>query len=237
MNFDFENKTVIVTGGTGALGVSIVNTFINANAKVIATYRDEQQAKSFWLNVPDSKNKVSLVKCELTNQQDVDNLLIKASSLGQLRALINAAGGYRYGLIEETEEPVLNSLLDYNLKTTYLTSRSAIPFLRKSQLGSIVNVGAKSGITGEKGNGPYGISKAGVLLLTQVLDAELKRYGINVNAVLPSIIDTKANREMMPNSDFSRWVRPTDIANLILFLASDYARAIHGAGVPISGEI
>ena len=115
--------------------------------------------------------------------------------------------------------------------------RAAIPFLRKSQLGSIVNVGAKAGINGEKGNGPYGISKAGVLLLTQVLDAELKRYDINVNAVLPSIIDTKTNREMMPNSDFSRWVRPTDIANLILFLASDYARAIHGAGVPISGEI
>ena len=105
MNFDFGNKTVIVTGGTGALGVSIVNAFINANAKVIATYRDEQQAKSFWLNVPDSKNKVSLVKCELTDQQDIDNLLVKASSLGQLRALINAAGGYRYGLIEETEEP------------------------------------------------------------------------------------------------------------------------------------
>ena len=126
-------------------------------------------------------------------------------------------------------------MLDLNLRTTFTVCRAAAPVLAAAGGGAIVNVSARAALRGEAGNGVYGATKAAVLALTQSLSEELKDAGVNVNAVLPSIIDTPANRAAMPNSDPAKWVAPADLANVIVFLSSATAAAVHGAGIPVYG--
>ena len=149
--------------------------------------------------------------------------------------MVNLAGGYRWTRVADTDDATLEHLLDLNLRTTFAMCRAAAPALVAAGGGAIVNVSARAALRGEAGNGVYGATKAAVLALTQSLSAELKGDGVNVNAVLPSIIDTPANRKAMPKSDPATWVAPADLASVIVFLASDAAAAIHGAAIPVYG--
>jgi NAD(P)-dependent dehydrogenase (short-subunit alcohol dehydrogenase family) len=161
---------------------------------------------------------------------------VAASHFGRLDVLINIAGGFAFETIAEGDPKIWRRMYALNVLTALNTSRSALPYLAASGAGRIVNVGAMGALQAGSGMGAYGASKAGVHRLTEALAAEWNGK-ITVNAVLPSIIDTPANRASMPNADFAKWVTPDELAKVILFLASDAARAVTGALLPVSGRI
>ena len=234
MRFDFGGGTVLVTGGTGALGGAVVERFLEAGARVLVTYVVEAEVAPFQERFAAHGARVALQRCDLRRGAEVAALLERAAA-GSLRAVVNLAGGYSWTRVADADDAALEHLLDLNLRTTFTVCRAAAPVLTAAGGGAIVNVSARAALRGEAGNGVYGATKAAVLALTQSLSEELKDAGVNVNAVLPSIIDTPANRAAMPKSDPARWVAPGELANVIVFLASDAARAIHGAGIPVYG--
>ncbi len=160
-----------------------------------------------------------------------------AETFGGVDALINIAGGFRWETLADSTPESWAGLYKMNVLTAANASRAAIPHLRKSAAGRIVNIGANGAVKAAMGMGPYAASKAGVHKLTEALAEELKADGITVNAVLPSILDTPTNRADMPDADPSAWVAPDDLAAVILFLASEAARAVTGALVPVTGRV
>jgi NAD(P)-dependent dehydrogenase (short-subunit alcohol dehydrogenase family) len=160
-----------------------------------------------------------------------------AGHFGGLDALLNIAGGFRWETLEAGSWETWSTLFKLNVQTATNASRAAIPHLRRSAAGRIVNVGANGAVKAAAGMGAYAASKAGVHKLTESLSEELKPDGITVNAVLPSIIDTPTNRADMPKADFAAWVAPADLAAVMLFLASDAARAVTGALIPVTGRV
>ncbi|MBU2136072.1 MAG: SDR family NAD(P)-dependent oxidoreductase [Alphaproteobacteria bacterium] len=155
---------------------------------------------------------------------------------GRLDVLINIAGGFRWQTLDEGDPAVWDLLYATNVKTAANASRAALKLLKASPAGRIVNIGAAGAVKAAAGMGAYAAAKAGVHRLTESLAEELKADGVTVNAVLPSIIDTPANRADMPEADFSAWVAPADLAEVILFLASPAARALTGALIPVTGR-
>ena len=234
MRIDFGGGTVIVTGGTGALGGAVVQGFLEAGARVLATYVVEAEVAPFRERFAGQAERVELQRCDLRRAGEVSALFERVAP-DSLRAVVNLAGGYTWTRVADADDTTLEHLLDLNLRTTFTVCRTAADVLAAGSGGAIVNVSARAALRGEAGNGVYGATKAAVLALTQSLSAELKDSGVNVNAVLPSIIDTPANRAAMPNSDPGNWVAPAALANVIVFLASGDATAIHGAGIPVYG--
>ena len=159
------------------------------------------------------------------------------TKFGRLDALLNIAGGFQWEGIADGKVDGWDRMFAMNLKTALNASKAALPYLIESGAGRIVNVGAQSALHAASGFGPYAASKSAMHRLTESLADELKLKGVTVNAVLPSIIDTPVNRRDMPNADFSRWVAPADLAAVILFLASDEAKAVTGALIPVSGRV
>jgi len=155
---------------------------------------------------------------------------------GRIDVLVNAAGGYSGGTpLHETPLDAWDRMLDVNVRTVYVVSRAVVPAMLRQRSGKIVNVSARAALQAGAKMGPYSAAKSAVLRLTEAMSAELKASGIHVNCVMPSTIDTPENRQSLPKSDPSRWVTPEALADAILFLASDAARAIHGAAIPVYG--
>ncbi|MDH5204433.1 MAG: SDR family NAD(P)-dependent oxidoreductase, partial [Hylemonella sp.] len=160
-----------------------------------------------------------------------------AQALGGLEGLVNVAGGFRWETVGAGSVQTWDSLYEMNLRTALLASQAALPHLRASGQGRIVNVGALASAQAGLGMGAYAASKAGVSRLTEALAEELKDQGVTVNAVLPSILDTPANRADMADADFSRWVQPAQLAEVIAFLLQDAAVAVTGALIPVRGRV
>jgi NAD(P)-dependent dehydrogenase (short-subunit alcohol dehydrogenase family) len=159
------------------------------------------------------------------------------AATGRLDVLVNVAGGFVWQTTEAGDLATWDRLHALNLKTALNTCRAALPHLKASPDGRIINIGANAALKSASGMGAYGASKAGVHRLTEGLAEELKSSRVTVNAVLPSIIDTPANRADMPDADFSAWVAPSDLASVILYLASPEARAVTGALIPVTGRV
>jgi len=152
-------------------------------------------------------------------------------------ALVNTVGGYRGGKpVHEADLADWDFLFNVNVRTTLLCCRAVIPQMVKQQSGKIINVASRDGLSGSAGYAAYSASKSAVLRLTESLANELKVSNINVNCIMPGTIDTPQNRAAVPNGDFSRWVEPAAIAEVILFLASDASRAVNGAALPVFGK-
>lgn len=160
-----------------------------------------------------------------------------ADRFGGLDALINVAGGFRWETLENSLMEGWHRLFLMNVQTAANASRAAIPHLKRSAAGRIINIGANGALKASAGMGPYAASKAGVHALTESLAEELKADGVTVNAVLPSIIDTPTNRIDMPKADFASWVSPAELAAAILFLASEEASGVTGALLPVTGRV
>ena len=224
----------MVTGGTGALGGAVVEGFLEAGARVLVTYVVEAEVAPFRERFAGQGERVQLQRCDLRRGGEVAALFERVAP-DSLRAVVNLAGGYTWTRVADADDAALERLLDLNLRTAFTVCRAAAPVLTAAGGGAIVNVSARAALRGEAGNGVYGATKAAVLGLTRSLSEELKDAGVNVNAVLPSIIDTPANRAAMPNSDPAKWVAPEHLASVIVFLASDAAAAVHGAGIPVYG--
>jgi NAD(P)-dependent dehydrogenase (short-subunit alcohol dehydrogenase family) len=227
---NFANKTVVVTGGTGALGRAVVGVLLSAGAQCRVPYVVEAEAATY-----PHKDRVVLVgHCELTNEADVARLY---DGVTDLWASIHIAGGFAMGAVADTDKAGMLDMLNTNFVTCYLCSRAAVQNFGPSG-GRIVNITARPGIEPRQGGGmaPYATSKAAVAAFTQSLAAEVANRGILVNAVAPSIIDTPANRAAMPKADHAAWPKPEEIAATIAFLASPENKVTTGAVVPVSGR-
>jgi NAD(P)-dependent dehydrogenase (short-subunit alcohol dehydrogenase family) len=225
-----DGKVIVVTGALGALGSVVVDLALARGARVASVDHAPTQ-------VPATPNQLELGGVDLTDAAAAKKAIDAAAShFGKLDALINVAGGFSFETVAEGDPKTWQRMYALNVTTTLNASRAAIPHLTASGTGRIVNVGALGALQASAGMGPYAASKAGVHRLTEALAAEYKGR-ITVNAVLPSIIDTSANRASMPKADFSKWVRPNELADVILFLVSDAASAVTGALLPVSGRV
>ena len=229
--FDFTDEVVVVTGGAGALGTAVSQRFIDAGAQVaaidIADVDDAHEA------LPEDEN-IGYHQADLTDEPSVEKVIDTiVQEYGQIDILANIAGTWRGGSpLHETDASMFDLLFDVNLRTMFLTSKHAMAHLQASN-GAIVSVSARSSLEGGSGDALYRASKAGVRLLTESIAKE--HLGtVRANAVMPSILDTPMNREMMQPSD--DWVDPSDVAVVILFLCSDASSVTSGAAVPVYGE-
>ena len=230
---DLEGKRVAVTGGFGALGAATVDALQKAGARVAALDRVDAPPPS----VPLGKA-VLFGGVDIADERAAESALADvAKALGGLDALVNIAGTFRWEKVEGGSLDTWDFLYRVNLRSALAASRAALAYLVASGSASIVNVGAIGALKPGAGMGAYAASKQGVMKLTEALAEELKEKGITVNALLPSIIDTAPNRADMPNADFSRWVKPSELADVIVFLLSDRARAITGALIPVAGRV
>ncbi len=184
-------------------------------------------------------DKALLGLIDLTKKAEVDQFIEKvSSSFGQIHILVNTTGGYKPGKpVHETDEPFWDSMLELNAKTAFLLdSAVARVMVNKGSRGRIINVAGKAGLSSFATGAAYSAGKAAMLRLTEAMSAELIKQGITVNAVLPSTIDTPQNRASEPKADFSKWVTPESLADVIAFLCSDSARDISGASIPVYGR-
>jgi NAD(P)-dependent dehydrogenase (short-subunit alcohol dehydrogenase family) len=243
MSERFAGKLVLVAGGTGGLGRAVSHAFLEEGAKVVVTYREQKEfdalkseagAQGSSIDVHQVEGHRVDVTDETAVHQLIDSVLAEHT---RLDALVNTVGGYAGGVnLWELETKVFDQMLALNLRSGYVLSRAAIPAMLKQKHGAIVNVASKAALDHAAGAAAYAASKAGALALMDSLAAEVKGTGVRVNSILPSIIDTEANRKAMPNAEFAKWPKPQDIARVILFLCSDDAKVIHGAAVPVYGD-
>ena len=225
-----NGKVIVVTGASGALGKVVAEVALAQGARVAGVDHAPSQ-------LPATSNRIELGGVDLTDAAQAKKAIDAAAAhFGRLDALINIAGGFAFEQVAEGDPKTWQRMYALNVLTALNASRSAIPHLEASSTARIVNVGAMGALQAGAGMGAYAASKAGVHRLTEALAAEWKGK-ITVNAVLPSTIDTPANRASMPKADFEKWVRPEELANVILFLASDAASAVTGALLPVSGRV
>ena len=238
MSAKFDGKVVLVAGGTGGLGRAVTLAFLEDGARVIITYRVQKEfdglKSAAGKNEPNLEGYVVDVTDEAAVRQLVEKIVGKYR---RLDAMVNTVGGYAGGTkLWELETKVFDQMLALNLRSGYALSRAAVRAMLKEGRGAIVNVAAKAAVDHAAGAAAYAASKSAAVALLDSLAADLKGSGVRVNSILPSIIDTEANRKAMPTADFSKWPKPEDIARVILFLCSDDAKVIHGAAIPVYGD-
>ncbi|MEW6143786.1 MAG: SDR family NAD(P)-dependent oxidoreductase [Thermodesulfobacteriota bacterium] len=232
-----QDKVAVITGGTGGLGKAVVSLFLAEGAYVLSTYIDDAELEGCLGLRDEYKSRVVFGKANVTKASNVANVAQKTiEKFSRIDILVNLVGGFAQSPLADTDEEAWDTMMNTNLKSAFLTSRSVIPHMIKQGRGSIVNIASRPALKGSPGLAAYGASKAGVLNLTQSMAEELKEHNINVNAVIPGTINTPANRMIMPDADFSKWVDPEDIAKVIAFLCSDDARAVSGAAIPVYGK-
>lgn len=229
---------MLVAGGTGALGRAVTRAFLDEGATVIVTYRTPQEFAALTQQSAHQAARLQGVLADVTDDAAARALVEGiVQSHGRLDALVNAVGGYAGGApLWQLDAAAFERMLALNLRSGYALARAAVPVMRERGSGAIVNVAAKAGVQPSGQAAVYSASKAAALALMEALAAEVAGTGIRVNSVLPSIIDTEANRRAMPDADFARWPSAEDIARVVLFLCSNEARVIHGAAIPVYGS-
>ena len=227
-------RTVIVTGAAGNLGAAVARAFAELGANlVLVDLKREGLEKAFG---PENDQRL-FAPANLLEMAGATGVAQAAlARFGRIDVLCNIAGGFRMGeTVHETSDENWNFLFDLNTRTLLHAVRAVVPHMVTAGGGKIVNVGAFAAQKGVAQMGAYTASKATVIRMTEAMAGELRDKSINVNCVLPTIIDTPQNREAMPKANPAKWVAPADLANVIVFLASDAARAVHGAAVPVTG--
>ena len=237
MNTRFSGKVVLVAGGTGGLGRAVSRAFLEEGARVIVTYRNQREftslADAVGTDSPLEGHQVDVTD-EAGVSQFMDRVIAKHD---RLDAMVNTVGAYAGGVkLWEMDTKVFDRMMALNLRSGLLLSRAVVPAMLRAGRGAIVNVASKAAAEHAAGNAAYAASKAAALAMMDSLAEELKGTGVRVNSILPSIIDTEANRAAMPGADFGKWPKPEDIARVILFLCSDDAKVIHGAALPVYGD-
>jgi NAD(P)-dependent dehydrogenase (short-subunit alcohol dehydrogenase family) len=238
MNINFSDKTILVSGGTGGLGNAISLAFLEEGARVVVTYRKEEEyaalKRAAGAKAAALEGSIVNVTDERATTELVDGIVAQH---GRLDALVNTVGGYAGGVaLWQLETKVFDTMLSLNLRSGFALARAVLPAMLKQRRGSIVNVAAKAAVDHGAGAAGYAASKAAAVAMMDSLAADVKGTGVRVNSILPSIIDTAVNRKAMPNADFASWPKPEEIAQVVLFLCSDNATVIHGAAVPVYGN-
>lgn len=235
--FDFSGQVALVTGGSGNLGRAVVQAFLSAGAKVAAVDYSKAPVNLFPETV-DSQNLLFIDSLDVTDPAAVAQMVEKVlQAFGRIDVLVNTVGGYRAGTpVHATPLDAWDFMMNLNARSVFITSQAVIPVMLRQGRGKIINIAASSALKGSANSAAYGASKSAVARLTESMAEEYKLLGINVNAIIPSIIDTPQNRQAMPNADFNLWVKPNEIARVILFLASEDASPIQGALIPVYGK-
>ncbi len=233
-----EQRVAVITGGTGALGQALLPRFLARGYKVAITYIVPEEAAELEQRVNADDHQLLLRRVDATDPQAIAEFMEEvAGAFGGVHILSALVGGWAGGRdVEETDDTRFDRMLDLNLRSAFVTTRAAIPYLRKSGWGRIVLVGSTAAFEAPAGQAAYNIAKAGVIALARSLSQELRDTGITANAVLPSVIDTPATRAATPYADFVDWPSPEEIAAVIDFLASEESGVISGAGVPVAGR-
>ncbi|QXL83308.1 SDR family NAD(P)-dependent oxidoreductase [Comamonas sp. NLF-1-9] len=232
---DKNTSTVCITGAAGHLGAALAAWFGQRGARLVLLDRNQEELQRRYGALSDAL----LVPVDLLAPQAVHEAVAAAlARVQRIDVLCHLAGGFHMGEpVHETPAKVWDFMMDLNARSFIHIAEAVVPQMRSQGRGSIVAVGAAGGLKGGAAVGAYAASKSALMRLVESMSAELRDEGINVNAVLPSIIDTPPNRSAMPDADFSRWVAPEALAEVIGFLASDAARAVHGALLPVLGRV
>jgi NAD(P)-dependent dehydrogenase (short-subunit alcohol dehydrogenase family) len=234
---DLKGKVAIITGAAGNLGQAVAEAFARAGARRVLVDRGTDRLARLYPQVDPAK--VMLANgIDLADPKHAERLVRETlAHFQRIDVLVNAVGGYSGGKpVHEDDLANWEKMFRINLHTTLNACRAVIPEMLRQGGGRIVNVSARAALTGVPTLGAYSASKSAVIRLTESLAGELKDQGITVNCVLPGTIDTPQNRQDMPKADFSKWVAPAAIADAIVFLASESARAVTGAALPVYGR-
>ncbi|HEY6253904.1 MAG TPA: SDR family NAD(P)-dependent oxidoreductase [Candidatus Angelobacter sp.] len=234
----FVGKVALIAGATGGLGRAVTQAFLEEGAHVVAADQSSQGLealqKAAGTSAPRLQPEVLNAADEAAVRSLVEAVIAKHK---RLDVLVNTIGGYAGGVkLWELERKTYDFMFTLNLHLGFTLARVAVPAMLRQGSGAIVNIGAKAAFDHAAGASAYAASKAASVALFDCLAQDVKGTGIRVNSVLPSIIDTEANRRAMPTADFSRWPKPEEIARVILFLCSDDAKLIHGAAIPVYGQ-
>jgi NAD(P)-dependent dehydrogenase (short-subunit alcohol dehydrogenase family) len=235
MKYDYSNRVVVITGAAGNLGSAVARAFKTTGARLALVDRAAGRLEKTFPDLAGSPDCFFTPPTDITDPGAVDAMIEAIQRhFGRIDILINIAGGFRGGRpLHKTPLSDWDLMIDLNARSVFITCQAAIPHMLSQGYGRIINIASRAALSGEAFLSAYSASKAAVVRLTESMAAELKEAGINVNCVMPGTIDTPQNRAAMPSADFSKWVAPEAVADVILFLASDGARAIHGAALPV----
>jgi NAD(P)-dependent dehydrogenase (short-subunit alcohol dehydrogenase family) len=233
------NAAALIAGGTGELGRAVSLAFLREGAAVVVTYRNEAELARLKAEAGADASRLEGAAVDVTDEAAVKKLVVDiAARHGRLDVLVNAVGGFAGGQkLWEADPGSLEKMLDVNLRSCYVLSRAVAPRMVEQKRGAIVHVVSRAALEHAEGQAAYAASKAAALALTDSLAADLKGTGVRANAILPSIIDTQANRRAMPKADFGKWPKPQEIARVIVFLCTDAAGVLHGAAIPVYGHL
>ncbi len=234
-----QDKVVLITGATGGIGPTLTRRIAATGACLALTARHQEILETLAQDLHLSAERVLLHAADLAVAQEVQELVdATISRWGGIDVLVNIAGGWMGGkrLADLTEEE-WDAGLDRNLRTAFLVNRAVLPSMLERGWGRIINFGSRAAVDPNARQAQYNVSKAGVVALTRSVAADYKRQGITANVILPSIIDTPDNRRQTPDADYSRWVKPEDLAALVLYLCTDEAGSINGAAIPVYGSV
>ena len=220
------------------MGRAVTLAFLNHGAKAIVTYRSKQEFTELEAEAGSHSSFLEGFQTDVVNENAVGELVSQIlAKHKRIDVLVNAVGAYAGGIsLWETDSQVLDKMLALNLRSGFVLCRAVVPLMLKQGRGAIVNVASRAAVDHAAGAAAYAAAKAAAVAMIDSLAADLKGTGVRAHSVLPSIIDTEVNRKAMPNSDFSKWPKPQEIANVILYLSSDQAKLIHGAAVPVYGN-
>ena len=230
----FKDKVVLITGAAGNLGRAVAEAFAAVDASLVLVDVSEAALKAAY---PVQDQRMLLLAADLMQAASAQQAVKAAlDKFKRIDCLCNVAGGFRMGpAVHETPAELWKLMMDLNAGTVLNMAQAVVPGMLAAGSGKIVNIGAGGGIKGGAKMAAYSASKSAVIRITESMAAELREHGINVNCVLPSIIDTPQNRADMPKANPAKWVAPGDLAQVILWLCSEAARAVHGAAIPVNG--
>jgi NAD(P)-dependent dehydrogenase (short-subunit alcohol dehydrogenase family) len=234
---EFEQSVVVVTGAAGNLGRAVARAFAARGSHLALLDLDAERIAG-TIAACEGQASAKAFPTDLIDRMAVEGAIDAVrGEFGRIDILANIAGGFAMGpLIQDTDDGDWDLMMDLNARSVFNTCRRVIPAMLENGGGRIINVSARAAEQGKGRMGPYCASKAAVLTLTESLAAENKFDNINVNCILPGTIDTPQNRESMPDADFSKWVPPSALADVVMFLASDAARCVTGAAIPVYGQ-
>ncbi len=234
----FSSRVIIVTGGTGALGHSVVRMLLEREAQVVVTYNKKVELDVLIAKLDsDREQQLTPFHVDVTNPKAVDELVEHVmNQFHRIDGLANLVGGYAGTPVADMTWDEWNDQISLNLHSTFLMTRAVLPTMIGVNYGRIVSVGSQGAIQAAKNAAAYNVAKVGVMWLMETIGNEVKQHNITANSVLPSIMDTPANRHNFPDTDYSKWVRTDEVAEVICFLLSDAASGTSGAKIPVYGK-
>lgn len=235
---DFANKTILITGATGALGSETAQRCATTGARLVLTARSAEPLRALADTLDIPTERLLLQPADLISVESVSELMrAVAERFGGADILLHTAGGWAGGArLAELSDADWLSQLELNLMAGFHINRAVLPWMLEHKWGRIVNIAARAAVLPGARQAAYNVAKAGLVALTTSIAQDYRRSGVTANCLLPGTIDTPDNRRNMPDGDFSRWVKPAEIISAMLYLASEEASAVNGAAIPVYGQ-